>query len=66
MALDDFNAALNVDNKNADAWAGRGVADEKLGHKTEAVESYQQAQTLDNGNAMARAGLSRLQSGRVL
>ena len=39
-AIDDFNAALNVDPKNADAWAGLGVAYEKMNNKTKAMESY--------------------------
>ena len=33
-AIEDFTAALNVDNRNAEAWAGRGFAYEKLGKKT--------------------------------
>jgi len=30
------------------------------------MESYQQAQSIDNGNQTARAGLGRLQSGKIL
>ena len=32
-AIEDFNAALNVDNRNADAWAGLGLAYEKQGDR---------------------------------
>ena len=64
-AVEDFNAALNVDNRNGDAWAGRGLAYERLGKRQEASESYQRALTADPGNAMARAGNSRLGGGFV-
>ena len=37
-AVEDFNAALNVDNRLGDAWAGRGFAYEKMGRKQEASE----------------------------
>ena len=26
LAIEDFNATLNVDNRNADGWAGLGLA----------------------------------------
>ena len=32
-AIEDFNAALNVDNRDADSWAWRGVAYERKGDK---------------------------------
>ena len=35
QAIEDFNAALNVNSNNADAWAGLGLAYEKLGNKAE-------------------------------
>lgn len=62
-ALEDFTAALNVDNRNADAWAGRGFAQEKLGQRSEAQQAYQRALSLDGNNAQARAGQSRLGGG---
>jgi tetratricopeptide (TPR) repeat protein len=62
-AQEDFTAALNVDNRNADAWAGRGFAFEKLGKKAEASEAYQRALAIDSNNAQARAGSSRLGGG---
>ena len=43
LAMEDFNAALNVDNRNADGWAGLGVAYEKSGNRMKASESYQRA-----------------------
>ena len=62
-ALEDFTAALNVDNRSADAWAGRGFAFEKLGKKTEASEAYQRALSLDGNNAQARSGQARMGGG---
>ena len=59
-AIEDFNAALNVDANNADAWAGLGVAYEKSGNKAKAIESYNRAMQVDPQNAVARAGLGRL------
>ena len=43
QAVDDFDAALNVNSNNAEAWAGLGLAYEKLGNKAKAVESYERA-----------------------
>ncbi len=40
-AIEDFNAALNVNNHNADSWANLGVAYEKQGNKSKAVEILQ-------------------------
>jgi tetratricopeptide (TPR) repeat protein len=64
-AIEDFNAALNVNNKDADSWAWRGVAYERKGDRQQAVESYQRALTIDNANATARQGSARLQGGGV-
>jgi len=60
LAIEDFNAALNVDNKNADAWAGLGFAYEKQGNKAKASESYGRALTADPNNRSARDGQSRV------
>ena len=54
------SAALNTDNRNADAWAWRGLAYEKLGNRKDAVESYQRATNLDSANKLAREGLARV------
>jgi tetratricopeptide (TPR) repeat protein len=62
-AIEDFNAALNVDNKDANSWAWRGVAFERKGDRTQAIESYQRALAVDNSNSVARQGSSRLQGG---
>ena len=59
-AIEDFNAALNVDSNNAAAWAGLGLAYEKQGNKAKAVESYNRAMIVDPNNAQARAGVGRL------
>ena len=43
----EVSAALNVNNKNAGAWAMRGLAYEKAGKRAEARESYQRALSVD-------------------
>ena len=58
--LKDYNAALNTNTKDAQSWAMRGLAYEKINRRKEALESYQQAQRLDQGNLTAKQGLSRL------
>ena len=55
-AVDDFNAALNVDDHNSDAWAGLGLGYEKLRQCAKAAEAYQRAAAIDPGNAEARQG----------
>ena len=60
QAIEDFNAALNVDNRNGDAWAGLGLAYEKQGNKTKASESYGRALVVDPGNRVAREGQGRI------
>ena len=62
-ALEDFNAALNVDNRNADSWALRGIALDRTGKKSEAQESFQRALALDGSNRTAKEGLSRTRGG---
>ena len=59
-AIEDFNAALNVNANNSDAWAGLGFCYEKLNDRAKAVESYQRAVVVDPGNSQARAALQRL------
>ncbi len=46
-AIEDFNAALNVNNKSAQAWAWLGLAYDKTGNKQKAQECYQRATQLD-------------------
>jgi tetratricopeptide (TPR) repeat protein len=58
-AVEDFNATLNVDNRNGDAWAGLGLAYEKQGNRQKASESYQRALVVDPNNKLARDGASR-------
>jgi tetratricopeptide (TPR) repeat protein len=62
-AAEDFNAALNVNNKNADAWAWRGVALDRAGKKQEAAESFARATAIDPNNSVAKQGLGRGQGG---
>ena len=58
--MEDFNAALNVDNKSPDGWAGLGLAYERQGNRTKAAESYQRALVIDPNNTVARSGVSRI------
>jgi tetratricopeptide (TPR) repeat protein len=62
-AIEDYNAALNVNNKDATSWAYRGLAYEKSNRKKEAVESYQRAAQIEPGNPVAKQGLGRVQGG---
>src|SRR5829696_2410289 len=62
-AVEDFNAALNVNNRDAETWAWRGVAYERQGNRAEAAESFRHAASLDSSNATAKQGLARLQGG---
>ena len=60
LAIEDYNAALNVNAKNGDAWAGLGLAYEKSGNVAKARESYGRAKLVDPDNRAAAEGLSRL------
>ena len=62
-AIEDFNAALNVDNRNGDAWASLGLAYERQGNRQKATESYQRALVVDPGNRIAREGQARIGRG---
>ena len=59
-AIEDFNAALNVNNKNGKAWAGLGLAYEKQGDRAKAAENYQRALSLDPQDPVAKQGQQRL------
>jgi Tfp pilus assembly protein PilF len=59
-AIEDFDAALNVDPNNGDAWASLGQAYERSGNKPKAVESYQRAMQVNPNNQTARTGIARL------
>ena len=61
-AIEDLNAALNVDTKNADAWANLGVAYEKSGNAVKARESFARAKVIDPRNDLASQGLARIGS----
>jgi len=52
-----------VDDHNSDAWAGLGLAYEKLGNRAKAAEAYSSAASLNPRNAEAKAGLARLNAG---
>ncbi|MGH6857299.1 MAG: tetratricopeptide repeat protein, partial [Methylocella sp.] len=54
------NAALNVDNKNPEAWAGLGLAYEKSGNRAKAIESYQRALAFDPNSQLAKEGVARI------
>ena len=55
-----MNASLNIDSRNADGWAGLGLAFEKKGDKEQARENYQRALGTDPANQAAKEGLARL------
>ncbi len=59
-AIEDFNAALNVDAYNSEAWAGLGFCYAKLDNRAKAIESYSRAIQIDPGNSAARAALRQL------
>lgn len=61
-AIEDLNAALNVDTKNSEAWANLGLAYEKSNNAVKARESYARAKILDPNNQLAADGLSRIGS----
>ncbi len=62
-AIEDFNAALNINTKDAESWAWRGLAFERAGKRPEAIESYQRALTVQPSHATAKQGLARVQGG---
>jgi tetratricopeptide (TPR) repeat protein len=51
LALPDFEEALQLDAKNADAWSGRGYARVQLRQYREAVADADKARGLDPGNS---------------
>ena len=56
-AIEDFNAALNVDSKSAMSWAWLGLAYDRAGNRGKAQESYQRALSLDPSQPIAKQGL---------
>jgi tetratricopeptide (TPR) repeat protein len=61
-AIEDFNAALHVENNNGLVWMYRGQAYERLGDRKEASISYQNAASFDRSLSAAREGLRRVAS----
>ena len=59
-AIEDFNAALNVDNRTPEGWLGLGLTYERKGEKAKAIENYNRVLVLDPNNSIARQGLSRV------
>ena len=62
-AIEDFNAALNVNNKNAEAWALLGLAYEKKGDRRQASENYRRALSLNASEPVAKQGVGRTGGG---
>ena len=58
-AFDDFNSSLQIDNKNAAAWTGRGLAQEGRGDRQKARESFQRALQLNPYSQPAKDGIGR-------
>ena len=59
-AIEDFNATLNVNNRNADAWAGLGLAYERMSNREKAIESYDRALVVEPNHKLARDGRARI------
>ena len=49
-----------MDNHNASAWAGLGLAYEKKGDRQKAAENYQRALSLNAGEPVAKQGVGRI------
>jgi len=64
-AIEDFNAALNVDANNSEAWQASASATKKLHNHAKAVESYQRAVTANPNNSEARSALQRFELRRA-
>ena len=52
-----------MNNRNAEAWAGLGIAYERKGDRVKASENYNRALVVNPNSALAREGLGRI--GRV-
>lgn len=67
QALQAFDKALALQTDNLDAWYGRALALRALGRPTEAVQAFEQAQTLNNqtDEKNRRFLLSRLIKGQI-
>ncbi len=60
LALDDFNEAVQFEQRNADLWVARGQALERTGDTERALGSYTKAISVEENNAAAREGFARL------
>ena len=61
-ALEDFNTALKLDDRYAEAWTNQALVYEQRGNKKRAFKSYARAVALKPDYAPAREGMSRTRS----
>jgi Tfp pilus assembly protein PilF len=62
-AFADFNMAIKLDPKNAEAWTNQALIYERRGDKAKAAKSYREAVRLNPTYQPAKDGLSRTQTG---
>ena len=62
-AIEDFNAALNVNNQDAESWAWRGIAYERQGRSRRRPRASSARSASTRSNATGKQGLSRVQGG---
>ncbi|TGU08449.1 tetratricopeptide repeat protein, partial [bacterium M00.F.Ca.ET.156.01.1.1] len=62
-AFADFNKAIKLDGKNAEAWANQALIYERRGDKVRAAKSYREAIHLNPNYQPAKDGLSRTSTG---
>jgi Tfp pilus assembly protein PilF len=60
-AFADFNMAIKLDSKNAEAWTNQALIYERRGEKAKAAKSYREAVRLKPAYQPAKDGLSRTQ-----
>jgi Flp pilus assembly protein TadD len=58
-AFSDFNMAIKLDGKNAEAWSNQALIYERRGDKVKASKAYREAVHLDPTYQPAKDGLSR-------
>jgi Flp pilus assembly protein TadD len=62
-AIAEQQAALRIDQKDADGWSNLGVLHAQSGQSTAARSDFEHALAIDPQHAQARANLARLNSG---
>ncbi|TKB34441.1 MAG: tetratricopeptide repeat protein, partial [Mesorhizobium sp.] len=62
-AFADFNMAIKLDGKNAEAWSNQALIYERRGDKVRAAKSYREAVHLNPTYQPAKDGLARTSAG---